>query len=207
VLVILLAAPLQDSLAAQSASDSPNLTRAQIIATAARLAEHRWVMRRANRYATCPQITAYVSDFAVNDTIIGLPYDWGGMDGPEAFDGRLALGLAAGSHARHGSSSCTAGVDCSGFISIAWGSKRKYGTATIAEIGVVPRYNWFQDMEPGDALVKPGDHIVLFAGYNQDGRPIVYEASGTYHRVVRRVWDWARLTGYYPLQYRFLVNP
>jgi len=164
-------------------------------------------MRQANRYAKCPQRFTYVSDFPVNDTVVGVPYDWGGMDGPEAFDRRLGQGLAAGSHARHGITTCTTGVDCSGLLSMAWGSTKKYGTITIAEIGVTPRYNWYQDMKPGDALVKPGSHVVLFAGYADDGRPIVYEASGSHYRVVRRTWDWASLNGYYPLQYRFLADP
>jgi hypothetical protein len=176
-----------------------------MIATATALAEHRWVMGRTNGVARCPQESKYASDFSAGTRITGLAYDWGGMDDAQAFDRKLAQGQAAGSHARHGSTDCTAGVDCSGLVSLAWGSPTKYSTETIDQLGVTPRYDWQTDMEPGDALVKPGEHIVLFAAYSPDGRPIVYEASSSRHKVVRRTWDWARLKGYRPLQYRHIV--
>jgi hypothetical protein len=62
-------------------------------------------------------------------------------------------------------------------------------------------------MKPGDALNKPGDHIVLFAGYRADGNPIVYEASGSAGRVIRNDWStWSRFKNYYPLLYKSVVE-
>lgn len=191
---------------APAPSDLPPVTRAEMMATAARLAEHTWTCRDANRRAPC--VEGYASDWSAEQEVTGLPYDWGGMDDPETFDRKLAEGLAAGSHAFHGPpSACTAGVDCSGFVSLCWGSTTKHGTSTIRAISARPRYNLFTDMKPGDALNKPGKHIVLFAGYRADGNPIVYEASGAHNRVIRNDWDtWARYQGYYPLEYRMVVD-
>jgi hypothetical protein len=186
-----------------------NLSRDQIIATAERLARHTWVCREANRRAPCVTTSPYQSDWDAGQTVTGIAYDWGGMDDPEAFDRKLAQGQAAGSHSRHGVTSCTAGIDCSGFVSYCWGQRptHDYSTRNIRDIAGRPRYNWFSDMKPGDALNKPGDHIVLFAGYRADGNPIVYEASGSAGRVIRNDWStWSRFKSYYPLQYQAVAE-
>ena len=129
------------------------------------------------------------------------------MDGTQEFDKKLAEGQAAGSHSWHGSTTCTAGTDCSGLVSFVWGQKKKYATSTIHEIADQPPYNWFTDMKPGDALNKPGAHIVLFAGYREDGNPIVYEAVGSANKVILNDWStWSRYTDYVPLQYKKVVD-
>jgi hypothetical protein len=44
---------------------------------------------------------------------------------------------------------------------------------------------------------------VLFAGYQADGRPIVYEASGSASRVIRNERStWARFQHYQALRFR-----
>lgn len=192
-----------------NSSNLPVLARDQMMATARRLAEHTWVCREVNRRAPCVRSAPYSSDWEANQTVTGIAYDWGGMDGPEAFDRKLAQGLAAGSHSRHGITACTAGIDCSGFISLCWGQRptHDYSTRTIRAIAGRPRYNWYTDMKPGDALNKPGSHIVLFAGYREDGNPVVYEAAGSAGRVIRNDWStWSRFQGYYPLQYRMVAE-
>jgi hypothetical protein len=131
------------------------------------------------------------------------------MDGPEEFDRKLAEGQAAGSHSNHGITSCTAGIDCSGFVSYCWGQRptHDYSTSNIRDISGRPKYNWYTEMKPGDALNKPGDHIVLFAGYRDDGGPIVYEASGSAARVIRNDWStWSRFQSYYPVQYKMVIE-
>jgi hypothetical protein len=76
------------------------------------------------------------------------------------------------------------------------------GTTTLRTIGGKPKDNWFTDLKPGDALVKPGSHVVLFAGYNPDGTINVYEASGSAARVIFHRTTWSRFTGYIPLRYK-----
>lgn len=191
----------------EGAQDLPRLSREEIMETASWMAEHRWVVKEENLYAPCLEgsVPAYESDFQANDTVTGLPYDWGGWDDPETFEERMAAGDAAGSHRLHGleGSECTRGVDCSGFVSLSWTSTKKHGTSTIHEISSRLHLDWFTELLPGDALNKPGSHIVLFAGYAPDGRPIVYEASGAAHRVILNDWSkWSRFQDYYPIRYR-----
>lgn len=188
----------------------PSLTRDEIIDTARRMAEHHWVAHEDNLQASC--VANYESDWTRDSVVTGIAYDWGGMDDTEQFDRKLSQGQAAGSHSWHGVTQCTAGTDCSGFVSLCWGSTRKYGTSTIENqetgIAVRPRYNWFTDLKPGDALNKPGSHIVLFANYRADGNPNVYEASGSAGRVIYNDWStWARYRDYHAIQYRNVVDP
>ncbi len=191
----------------QRADKLEPVSREEMIERARQVAEHRWVCQEINTRVTCPQNQPYKSDFKPGETVVGVAYDWGGMDHPEQFDRKLAAGQAAGSYSRHGVTECTTGIDCSGFVSWCWGLKGKRGTSNMREVAGRPKYNWFTDMKPGDALNKPGSHIVLFAGYREDGNPNVYEALGSAHRVIlntRRTW--ASLQGYYPLQYLKVIE-
>lgn len=181
----------------------PLTTRAEIIARAHRLANHTWVCSAPNLHASCSK--SYSSDWKTGQQVTGIPYSWGGIDGPEDFDRKLAKGLAAGGHSRYGVLSCTTGIDCSGFVTYCWGiplSSHAYGTSTLREIAGKPKYNWFTDMKPGDVLNKPGSHVVLFTGYNPDGTINVCEASGSAARVVCRKTTWSRFKGYIPLEYK-----
>jgi len=183
----------------------PVTSRDQIIATAKRLTEFTWICGAANLKASC--VKNYESDWKEGQRVTGLPYDWGGIDSIEEFEKKLSKGLAAGSHSRNGITSCTAGIDCSGFVSFCWGLRsHQYSTRDIRQIAGKPKYNWFTDMKPGDALDKPGSHIVLFAGYNPDGTINIFEASGSAGRVIYHKTTWSRLKGYIPLQYKMLAE-
>ena len=183
----------------------PVTSREDIIAAAKRLAEYTWICKADNLKAPC--IQNYESDWKAGQRVTGVPYDWGGIDSVEDFEKKLSNGLAAGSHSRDGVTNCTAGIDCSGFVSFCWGLRsHRYTTQSIREIAGKPRYNWFTDMKPGDALNKPGSHIVLFAGYNPDGTINIFEASGSAGRVVYHKTTWSRLNGYVPLQYKMLAD-
>lgn len=181
----------------------PPTTRAEIVARAEKLANHTWVCGAANLRASCSK--RYLSDWRSGQHVTGLPYRWGGIDGPDEFDRKLEGGLAAGAHSRYGVLKCAAGVDCSGFVSLCWGlpaSEHAYGTSSLREIAGKPKYNWYADMKPGDVLNKPGSHVVLFTGYNPDGTIGVCEASSSQARVVCRKSTWSRFKGYIPLEYK-----
>jgi len=56
-----------------------------------------------------------------------------------------------------------AGVDCSGFVSRAWGLKGKLGTSGLGQVSTVVS-NWQDDVmliKAGDALNKSGSHVRL----------------------------------------------
>lgn len=183
----------------------PTTTRAEILARARTFAAHTWKCGAANLNASCSK--TYKSDWKPGQVITGVPYNWGGFDNPDAFDRKLARGAAAGAHSRNGVLSCTAGIDCSGFVSYCWGiplTAHLYGTTNLREIGGKPKYNWFTDLKPGDALNKSGSHVVLFTGYNPDGTINICEASGSAARVICHKTTWSRFKGYIPLQYKGL---
>ena len=184
-------------------SGLPLRTRAEMIATAKSFAEHKWTSSRSNLHASCSR--TYTSDWKTGQQVQGVPYRWGGADSPELFDQKLARGLAAGSHSRYGVLSCATGVDCSGFVAFCWGHSaptHDFSTTNLRLIAGKPKDNWFTDLKPGDALVKPGTHVVLFAGYNRDGTINIYEASGSAARVIFHATTWSRLKGYIPLRYK-----
>jgi hypothetical protein len=181
----------------------PLTTRAEAVARAKTFAAHTWTCGVPNLRASCSR--NYISDWKAGQRVTGIPYSWGGIDGPDAFDRKLAKGLAAGAHERNGVLSCATGVDCSGFVSLCWGiplTSHIYSTRNLRDIAGKPKYNWFTDMKPADALVKPGSHVVLFTGYNPNGTFNICEASGSAARVVCHATTWSRFKGYIPLQYK-----
>lgn len=184
----------------------PQVTRAQMTETAKRMAEHSWVVQANNLSAPC--VKNYRSRFKKDQKVLGVAYDWGGMDDEAKFAKKLLLPLAAGSHKEEGVTSCTTGVDCSGFISLCWRQTTKFGTANIDQISVaLKEENKFTDLKPGDALNRPNSHIVMFVAYRPNGKIDVYESSGPKSRVVlSEEQDWARFKNYVPIRYKGTVE-
>jgi len=202
------------ALAPQENSLQP-ISRDLMVALADSFARFEWSPTRPEHLtASCEQEKPYGSDWELNETVVGLPYDWGGMDDPDVFVHKLGEGQAAGSHSWHGPTACTTGMDCSGYVGYLWGVRdpaKKKSTRSLYDIAVKPSYaatgDWFQHLKPGDALNKPGSHVVLFAGYRPDGNPIVYEANGSAGRVIKNDWStWARYNGYEPLEYAGVIQ-
>jgi hypothetical protein len=199
--ICLTAAPLDHSQTSVIAR-LPLATRSEIVARARKLAAHTWVVGASNLSAACAR--NYRSDWKPGQRVTGIPYCWGGIDGPEEFDRKLAKGLAAGAHSRYGILSCATGIDCSGFVSYTWGlsSGHAYSTSNLRLIAGKPKDNWFTDLKAGDALNKAGTHVVLFMGYNPDGTINICEASGSAARVICHKTTWSRVKNYIPLRYK-----
>jgi hypothetical protein len=181
----------------------PVISRSEMILLASQLANVSWTATKESQKADClasPTYSGptYTSDYKAGETVLGLPYDWGGMDSPETFMNKLKAGKSgAGSHKRHECEKCghcTMGTDCSGLVSFCWRLGRHYGTAEISTVAIglsTGRFNVFSDLKPGDALNSPGNHIVLFVKYDSNGYPVVYESSGAAKRVVLQSHPWA----------------
>ena len=168
-------------------------TRERALDLSAEFATHEWTMTVANETASCS--SSYRSDFTAG-TWVGIPYDWGGFATSEEFDQAMLDGEGAGSHSWHGVLSCTAGLDCSGFVSQAWETSQKYGTSTIYQIT--------HDISAGglkraDALNDAGSHIVLFAHQSDAGIPIHYETNGDVV-FVDSDQGWSAFSGYAPIR-------
>lgn len=171
------------------------VTREDALMNAAIFSTHVWTMGAANETASCS--SSYSSDYSAGQTITGIPYDWGGFVTTSEYDQYIAEGYGAGSHSWHGVLWCTVGVDCSGFVSQAWETSSKYGTATFYQvthdIGV-------SDLERADALNKASSHIVMWAYQTDAGLPVHYETNGTVV-FVDSDQGWSAFSGYTAIRY------
>lgn len=177
------------------------LRRDDVMAAAAQFAEHSWQMSAANQKGACQG--SYKSDHTLGQQT-GVPYAWGGWMDLAEFDRRIAQGQGAGSHSSDGILSCVAGVDCSGFVSQVWRLKQRQSTSTLNS---VTQPITLDALRPGDALNKAGKHVVLFVGTTPEGKPIIYEASGSASRVRLATPGWSYLNGYQPIRYPGLEAP
>ncbi len=168
-----------------------------VLNNAALYASHRWSSASDNQFATCTD-GDYESDYPPGD-YVGLPYDWGGYMSLDTFDAQIADGYGAGSHSWHDVLSCTAGVDCSGFLSMIWETDH-YATSTFAD-GPTHEIPW-SAITRGDAVNDPGSHVVLYTHETDAGWPVFYEASGSAKRVrINASGGYSYLDGYQPIRF------
>lgn len=145
----------------------------------------------------------------VNQEVRGVPYCWGCHGSLANFRQRVEAGTLAGNVCtRNAPRTDVAGVDCSAFVSAAWGLSVHYTTAAIPAIARTLDNPW--DLKPGDALNKPGSHVMLFLRFTPDRKAEVMEAStgGCNGRVCRNVYPLAALLerGYTPVRFRALAE-
>lgn len=168
------------------------ISRDEVMVRAQGYAYHPWTCGYSNMSASCA--TGYQSAYTPGD-YFGLPYDWGGYVSLFQFDKGILDGKGAGSYSSDGVLSCTAGLDCSGFVSKAW-AVGHFGTATFHntsyEIGL-------SELKKADALNVPGYHIVLFGGKLQNNWPFFYEAIN-YNTQINMYGGWAYVSGFTPIR-------
>ena len=145
----------------------------------------------------------------VNQDVRGVPYCWGCHGSLANFRQRVESGTMAGNVCtRNAPRADVAGVDCSAFVSAAWGLSIHYTTAAIPSIAKPVGNPW--DLKPGDALNKPGSHVMLFLRFTPDRKAEVMESStgGCNGRVCRNVYPLASLLqrGYVPVRFRALAD-
>ena len=145
----------------------------------------------------------------VNQEVRGVPYCWGCHGSLANFRQRIESGMLAGNVCtRNAPRPDVAGVDCSAFVSAAWGLSVHYTTAAIPAIAAPVSNPW--DLKPGDALNKPGSHVMLFLRFTPDRKAEVMESStgGCNGRVCRNVYPLASLLarGYNPVRFRAFAD-
>ena len=145
----------------------------------------------------------------VNQEVRGVPYCWGCHGSLANFRQRIESGTLAGNVCtRNAPRPDVAGVDCSAFVSAAWGLSVHYTTAAIPAIATPVSNPW--DLKPGDALNKPGSHVMLFLRFTPDRKAEVMESStgGCNGRVCRNVYPLASLLarGYNPVRFRAFAD-
>lgn len=194
-----------------------SLTRDQVINTAIAFANYQWRPTPAN-YGPDPDTACtgfnrirrpwYLSG-KLNQEVRGVPYCWGCHGSLNQFRANIGRGMLAGNVCTHNDPRPdVAGVDCSAFVSAAWGLANHFTTAAIPAITHEVTNAW--DMLPGDAFNKAGSHVMLFMGFTPDRKAQVMKSStgGCQGRVCSNVYPLASLLarGYKPVQFRALDN-
>jgi hypothetical protein len=193
------------------------LTRQQVVQTAFGFEGLQWQLTPAN-YGPDPDSRCtgfnrirrpgYLSG-KLNQEVRGVPYCWGCQGSLDQFRARIANGMLAGNVCTHNEPRTdVAGVDCSAFVSAAWGLANHFTTAAIPAITTELANPW--DLQPGDALNKPGTHVMLFLRFTPDRKAEVMESStgGCNGRVCRNVYPLASLLarGFKPVRFNALQD-
>jgi hypothetical protein len=193
------------------------LTRQKVVETAFGFESLQWRLTPAN-YGADPDThctgfnrirrPGYLSG-KLDQEVRGVPYCWGCMGSLNAFRSRIANGMLAGNVCTHNDPRPdVAGVDCSAFVSAAWGLANHFTTAAIPAITTELSDAW--DLKPGDALNKPGSHVMLFLRFTPDRKAEVMESStgGCNGRVCRNVYPLASLLarGFKPVRFNALQD-
>ncbi len=165
-------------------------TRETSLVHARSFANYPWHVSSNNLKASCS--AAYDSLYSVGD-YVGLPYDWGGYMSLAEFSTQIAQGYGAGSQSSDGVLACTAGLDCSGFVSQCW-EVGHFATATLAQTSTAIDVS---AMLPADVFNMAGYHVALFARLLASGEPLLYEAIG-YNVRVNSTGGWSHVDGYTP---------
>ncbi len=133
-------------------------------------------------------------------TYTSVPYDWGGWDTVANFNSLMSSNYQAGDINTAASESCSRGVDCSGFVTRAWGrTDKKYGTATLSEISTL--LGSTSQLLKGDIMNKSGSHVRLFSSFSGSGAYYYESTTGGYDRVIYRWLAWTSNSGYVPRRY------
>jgi hypothetical protein len=193
------------------------LTRQQVVQTAFGFEGLQWRLAQAN-YGPDPDTTCtgfnrirrpgYLSG-KLGQEVRGVPYCWGCHGSLNQFRTRIANGMLAGNVCTHNDPRPdVAGVDCSAFVSAAWGLANHFTTAAIPAITTELENAW--DLQPGDALNKAGTHVMLFLRFTPDRKAEVMESStgGCNGRVCRNVYPLASLLarGFKPVHFNALQD-
>lgn len=171
------------------------IPREDALDNASQYGTHVWTSTEANTVADCT--SGYESAYEPG-THVGLPYDWGGYMTLDEFDAQIADGYGAGSHSWHGSLSCTAGVDCSGFVSKVWDTGH-YGTSTFYQVTTDIDAS---ELTRGDVFNDAGSHMTMFTHISEDGWPVYWESSGSAEGVrLNSTGGWSSMDGYQPARF------
>lgn len=216
--------------------DDAPVTRQEVLRAAEAYANHPWQAGEANIFhgndAAGARVDTpdrewcgrggWLADGRINK---GLPYCWGGDSTLTEFDEGIAAGRPAGYHFKRidrrkkkdpPDSALPVGVDCSGFVSRCWRLKTRRSTYDLAE--VCEPLSSFDDLQPGDVVNKPYNHVILFAGWvdANHSRMRVFEAGDAkrhnraenYERVHEDSYDrkWLEKKGFAALKYRGMVE-
>ena len=177
------------------------VTGAEIMNRAWSYAFYARTYTAANLQNTCANRTP-PNSIPVGSLISGVAYRYAGFEEIAAFDSAAAQGKVIGdvssekcksSGCNYGIANCAHGVDCSGFVSKAWGA----GHNTTRSIPDISRNIDPSELIPGDALNSYDHHVRLVAEYyGWYGVYVVESTTGDFDRVIGRPLGWDANNGY-----------
>jgi cell wall-associated NlpC family hydrolase len=194
------ASQLSNSLSRTSSASAASISRATVISNAqAYYSSFYWTCNATNISA----MTGYTKPRHISSagTYTCMPYCWGGFTSTSEFAPGLNNGGRAGNiNTNDFYVSNTYGVDCSGYVSRAWGLTSKRDTEKLPNISTAITRS---ELQAGDILNKAGTHVVLFDKYDSSGNYVVYEATknNSYDRVVYNARTVSSLSDYLPWRY------
>lgn len=194
------------------------LTRTEVSNRANAMIDYEWTLTQDNVDLdgnTDRRLAKWITDIADlhegetswSETVKGIPYCWGGFFSQYSGYGGLTFSEAIEAGYLAGNILCTgnykprtAGLDCSGFASAAYGlSSRRCshddnGEDDFYHYGTL--VNAYNELSPMDFIVKDG-HVMLFAG-NIDAASktmLVYETTKSGQKIKRTTYNEAYLEG------------
>lgn len=194
----------------KGAQYSISLTRDQVRKRAADMVNLTWTLQAGNKHVhndKTMRIPNYIANTPAGTKMTGIPYCWGGFNGLTAvgakkrfldiikqpFGGKLYMAGNLNSNDQYVDG--TAGLDCSGFVSYAYGLNKKWGTGGLySDLGHKISHS---QLQPMDMLVISGEHVMLYIGKDSGGRYEVFEATtGGLDKTVRRYIDKSKALKY-----------
>ncbi|HTA61650.1 MAG TPA: hypothetical protein VK835_04315, partial [Bacteroidia bacterium] len=184
------------------------ITRTQIHYNAKPFTTYTFTASSANVQSNvnCPSAGGNVNTpswVTVGAHTVGMAYCWGGFSSLSSFTSGLLTGKSAGDDdcTTNGDccESCALGVDCSGFVSHAWGLTTKYSTTTLPNISTA--YSSASQVKQGDIFNLAGSHTRLVDTNYNNGSFLLMESSAVDWKVSYRSYTASQLTSYTPRWY------
>lgn len=184
-----------------SCTESILLTREEVRVRAEAMAEYTWTLKKTHTLTSKSESGVVLpreivamkeenegkSSWSVSMT--GIPYCWGGFYSPyvgfggNTFQDVIDKKYVAGNTNASGYYKyMTAGLDCSGYVSAAFGFTSKQSTKGLSDLG--SKLEDRTELQEMDILVYPGDHVIFFCEWLNDSTMLVAEAAVREGKVV-----------------------
>lgn len=187
------------------------ITRTQIIKNALPYTTYVFTASSSNIWSSvnCSSIGNIITpSWVAIGTNTSIPYCWGGFSSLASFATGLSSAKSAGDDDCTTSGdcceNCALGVDCSGFVSRAWGQTTKYSTSTLTSISTA--YSSPTLVKPGDCFDNSGSHVRLVYKNNGNGTYTIIESSANGWDVAIHSYSTYNLTSYTPRYYNSIAS-
>jgi len=195
-----------------NSSVTAQILRSQVISNAEAYEEYTWTATSSNikNDVNCGGKRIRTPNWVQVGSNTSLPYCWGGNTALSSYNARMSEGKCAGDNRTKSSGytfgvepGCTAGVDCSGFVSRSLGRSWHTGTSGLNGISNVTSWN---SLKPGDFVNRSGNHTRLVHTVNANGTINMIESSRSYDKVHYRNYTSGQHSAYSSRRYKNIID-